>query len=135
MLSMDIFDNDDSEESFFSFLVLLMQHGSAVPAFALEVIRLGVALRARGTGRPAHAPSGAALLSHGRYQAAQLNCANSCLPPSLLSHLQSGLLQLPDLKLPVCKEQCMELGLQSCQVAFQGKVERKATADRSWAGQ
>lgn len=135
MLSMDIFDNDDSEESFFSFLVLLMQHGSAAPAFALEVIRLGAALRARGTGRPAHAPSGAALLSHGRCQAAQLNCANSCLPPSLLSHLQSGLLQLPDLKLPVCKEQCMELGLRSCQVAFQGKVERKATADRSWAGQ
>lgn len=30
MLSMDIFDNDDSEESFFSFLVLLMQFGAVL---------------------------------------------------------------------------------------------------------
>lgn len=132
---MDIFDNDYSEESFFSFLMLLMQHGSAAPAFALEATRRGAALRARGTGRLAHPPSGAALLSHGRCQAAQLSRADSGLPPTLLSHLQSGLLQLPDLTLPVCKGQCMELRLQSCQVAFQGKLERKATADRSWAGQ
>lgn len=27
---MDIFDNDDSEESFFSFLVLLMQFGAVL---------------------------------------------------------------------------------------------------------
>lgn len=128
---MDIFNNDYSEESFFSFLMLLVHCGSAAPAFALEVIRLGKALWPRGTGRLAHPPSGAALLSYGRCQAAQLSCANSCLPPSLLSHLQSGLLRLPDLTLPVCKEQHMELGLQSCKVACQGRLGRKATADRS----
>lgn len=91
--------------------------------------------RPRGTGRLAHPPSGAALLSRSRCQAAQLSRADSCLPPSLLSHLQSELLRLPDLTLPICKEQHMELGLQSCKVAFQGKLERKATADRSSAGQ
>lgn len=57
--------------------------------------------------------------------------AGSCLPPSLLSCLQSGLLWLPDVTLPVWKEQRMELGLQSCKVAFQGKLERRATTDRS----
>jgi len=129
---MDIFNIYYSEDpSVFSFLMLSVWCGSAAPAVALELIRLGGALRPRGAGRLAHPPSATALLSHSRCQAAQRSPADSCLLPSLLPRLQSGLPQLPD----VCKEQCVELGLQACEVAFQGGLGRKATADRSWAGQ
>lgn len=72
-VSVDIFNNDYSEDPFF----LLDAVGVAwfcCPAFALEVIQ-----RPRGTGRLAHPRSGVALLSHGRCQAAQLSHADSCL--------------------------------------------------------
>lgn len=131
MLSMAIFNNHYSEESFFSFLMLLVQRGSTAPAFVLEVTWLGEAPRPRGTGRLAHSPSSAVLLSHGRCQAAQLSRVDSCLPPLLLSPLQSGLLRLPDLTLPVCKEQRVELGLQSCKVvpSREGWKERPPPTD------
>lgn len=122
MLSMDIFNNDYSKEPFF-FLDAVGVVWLCCPGLCSG----RKSPRPRGTGRLAHPPSGAALLSHSRCQAAQLSRADSCLPPSLLSHLQSELLRLPDLTLPICKEQHMELGLQSCKVAFQGKLERKAT--------
>lgn len=58
------------------------------------------------------------ILSHSRCRAAQLSHANLCLLPSLLSHLQSGLLQLSKLMLPVCKKHLMKLGLQSCKIVL-----------------
>lgn len=72
-VSMDIFDNSYFEEPFFP-LDAVGVAWLCCPAFALEVIQ-----QPRGTGRLAHPPSGAALLSHGRCQVAQLSRANCCL--------------------------------------------------------
>lgn len=88
-----------------------MRCASAAPAFALEIICWAVP---HGQGELADWY----ILSHSRFWAAQLSHANLCLLSSLLYHLQSGLLHLSKLMLPVCKKHLMKLGLQSCKVVL-----------------
>lgn len=135
MLSRDIFNNDYPEESFFFFFCpSCCRHGVALLPQPLLWKRFGWGTP-HGRGQLAdwhiHPVLQLAFPTAGARQPGSAVPTFLSLPPSPLCHLQSGLLRLPDLTLPVCKEQRVELRLQSCKVAFQGRLERKATADRS----
>lgn len=123
MLSMGIFNSDYAEEAFFFSWCCLVRCTSAAPAFALEMVCWDVP----------HSKGNWHILSHSRCQAAQLSHANLCLLLSLLSHLQSGLLQLSKLTLPVCKKHLMKLGLQSCKIVSWKSCKERPPQVLSWA--
>lgn len=117
----------DSEQSFFFFFPLLMLSCEVYfccPSICSGNDLLGCAPSKGNWQTGTSFPTADAQLSH----------ANLCLLPSLLSHLQSGLLHLSKLMLPVCKKRLMKLGMQSCNIVlWESRKGRPSWQVLNWA--